>query len=381
LKPGQRVWDDELSGFCVRCQVGTKVYGVQYRHAGIQRWITIGKASIVPLPDAREMARDILIDAKRGLDPAAERDRRKALPTLAMFGDTFLKEHVDVKLKDRTAAEYRRLIEDRINPVLGKLRIDAVSEADVDRLHQLLKATPYEANRALAVLSAVMSYAESPKKHRPKHSNPCVAVVRYEEHKRERLLTAEELGRLGDALAAAEAEGKVSLFVIAALRLLIFTGCRRSEVLGMRWRDIDTSRKQFKVPDPKEKGGAKWINLSDPALQVLAKLPRIHGNPYVFAGGRSDHDNKGDADGEPLVDLFKPWAAIRKTAELDDVRIHDLRHCYASVAAGHGASLPVIGRLLGHRNPQTTARYAHLATDPIKALNDKIGETLATALG
>jgi integrase len=251
----------------------------------------------------------------------------------------------------------------------------------VDRLHQSLKTTPYEANRALAVLSAVMSYAESPKKHRPKHSNPCAAVVRYEEHKRERLLTAEELGHLGDALAAAEAEGKISLFVIAALRLLIFTGCRRSEVLGMRWRDIDTSLKQFKVPDPKEKGGTKWVNLSDPALQVLAKLPHIHGNPYVFAGGRSDHDNKGEADGEPLVDLFKPWAAIRKAAGLEDVRIHDLRHCYASVAAGHGASLPVIGRLLGQRNPQTTARYAHLAADPIKALNDKIGETLATALG
>lgn len=377
LKPGERLWDDELAGFVVRCQARSKTYGLQVRINGAQRWITVGKHPVLLPEQARQEARRLLGDVAAGKDPASERDRRKSIPNIAEFGAEFLASHVEAKLKPSTQAEYRRILDKRITPAIGKLRIDAVTEPDVAKLHGSLRTMPYEANRVLAVLSKMMTIAER-QGVRPKGTNPCQGHERYRESKRERFLSAEELGRLGEALATAEASSKVSPYVIAALRLLIFTGARRGEVLNLRWEHVDVERGMLHLPDSKT--GKKTIHMHPPAVQLLASLRRVDGNPYVFAGGRADHGDKGRAEGQPIKDLMVPWIAIRNAAGLAGVRMHDLRHSYASVAAARGGSLLMIGKLLGHSHAATTARYAHLAADPMRDLNDKIGETLAGAL-
>ena len=220
--------------------------------------------------------------------------------------------------------------------------------------------TPRNANHALAVLSKIMSWAEE---HglRPLDSSPCRRIAKYREAKRERYLTPDELMRLGDVLTKAE-EQNADPYVIAAIRLLLFTGARLSEILTLRWAYVDTHRRTLNLPDSKT--GAKAIPLNQPALDVLEGLPRLQGNPFVLVGR---------VDGKHLVNLQEPWRAIRKEAGLDDVRIHDLRHSFASISVGLGGTLPVIGRVLGHSQPVTTARYAHVA--------DKVAAELVEATG
>ncbi|MGH6989060.1 MAG: site-specific integrase [Stellaceae bacterium] len=200
---------------------------------------------------------------------------------------------------------------------------------------------------------------------RPDGSNPCRHVEKYPQRRRERFLSAVELARLGDALAAFDGSPNV----VAAVKLLVFTGARLGEVLGLRWEWIDFERGAARLPDSKT--GAKTLHLPPPALAVLAELPRIEGNPHVIAGAR---------EGAAWVNLEKPWRAIRKVAGLDDVRLHDLRHAFASVAASSGMGLPIIGKMLGHTQAQTTARYAHLASDPVKAATAVAGK-IAAAIG
>jgi integrase len=158
--------------------------------------------------------------------------------------------------------------------------------------------------------------------------------------------------------------------VIAAIRLLVLTGARLSEVLTLQWSHVEFEHSLLRLPDSKT--GQKVIYLNAPALQVLTELPRIEGNPFVICGKR---------EGAPLINPQKPWRRIRETAGLDDLRIHDLRHSFASVAAGSGQSLPIIGALLGHSQPQTTARYAHLSADPLRTANDAIGRRLNETFG
>ena len=187
------------------------------------------------------------------------------------------------------------------------------------------------------------------------------------------------MARVGDALEKAEQDGSADRFAIAALRLLIFTGCRRDEILGARWSWVDFDRGFLNLPDSKT--GAKPVHLSPPALDVLRALPRIEGNPYIIVGAKA---------GQRWVNLRKVWVRIRKSAAIEptvlpngsvqEVRLHDLRHSFASMLASGGASLPMIGRLLGHSNPQTTARYAHLADDPLRRLSVEVGDRVASAL-
>lgn len=234
-------------------------------------------------------------------------------------------------------------------------RITEITRQDVSKLHHSLRAKPYMANRVLAVLGKLFNLAEF-WGYRPDRSNPCLHVKKYHEEKRERMLSAEELGRLGEALNAYDG----SPYVVAALKLLVFTGARLSEILALRWEQVDFERGEARLANHKtsRKTGAKTVHLPPPALEVLASLPRLESNPYVIVGKVEDAH---------LVNLQKPWREIRKAAGLNDVRIHDLRHAFASVAASSGMSLPIIGKMLGHSQPQTTSRYAHLADDPIKA--------------
>jgi integrase len=198
------------------------------------------------------------------------------------------------------------------------------------------------------------------------HGNPAARLARFKERSRERFLTGEELSRLGDALAGA---ASIDLFPVAAIRLLCLTGGRLREILHARWEHVDFERGIIFLPDSKI--GKKPIFLNAAALAVIAGLPRVEDNPHVFPGKK---------DGHPRHGLDRPWAAIRKAAGLDGLRLHDLRHSFASVGAGGGLSLPISGKLLGHSQSATTARYAHLANDPVRQAVETIGATISAAM-
>jgi integrase len=365
------LWDIELKGFGVRMQRGgAKSYVLHYR-AGAGRGaplrkLTIGRHGSPWTPEtARREAKRLLGLIEGGADPAADKLSRKDAPTIAELAERFLAEHAEAKRKTTSTAEYRRLLNKIILPALGKRKAADVSRADVAKLHHANRAAPYQANRVLAVLSKMFNLAER-WGLRPDGSNPCRHVERFAERRRERMLSPVEMARLGDALAAYDG----SPFVVGAVKLLVFTGARLGEVLGLRWEWINFERGEARLPD--SKAGAKTLHLPPPALAVLTELPRVDGNPYVIVGAKP---------GAALVNLEKPWQAIRQPAGLDDVRLHDLRHAFASVAASSGMGLPIIGKILGHTQPATTARYAHLASDPVKAAAAAVAGKIAAAMG
>lgn len=208
---------------------------------------------------------------------------------------------------------------------------------------------------------------------RPDGTNPCRHIEKYKEHPRQRYLTNAELVRLGAALAELEAKTSHGVYAAAAIKLLLLTGARVSEVLQARWEWVNWQRSSIVLPDSKT--GPKSLFLSGPALAILRDLsarPQASTSTFII---------KGRLPGKPLVNLAKSWKALCAAAELDGVRIHDLRHTAASVGVGRGFSLPIIGRLLGHSQPQTTNRYAHVDGDPALQAVNAIGETIGLALG
>jgi integrase len=213
----------------------------------------------------------------------------------------------------------------------------------------------------LAALSTIFTFAER-LGERPDGSNPCRHVERFPQKRREHFLSPNELARLGDVLAAYDG----GPFVPAAIKLLVFTGARPGEVLGLQWKFIDIERGEARLPD--SKSGAKTLHLAFPALDVLRSLPRLEGEPYVLGGKR----------GTTFIEA--PWRRIRAAAGLGDVHLQDLRHSFASVAAAGGMGLPIIGKILGHTQAQTTQRYAHLASDPVKAAVATVAARIAAAM-
>jgi integrase len=370
LLPGQTLKDTDLIGFEVRARTGgAKSYSVVYRagrgRGAPQKRYTIGQHGSPWTPEtARTDAKRVLGQVVYGKDPAADKATAKAAPTVAELAEQFMAEHAEAKRKARTAREYRRLLDRVVLPAIGKRTIAEVTRRDIAKFHHARRETPIEANRALAVASVLFNFAERIG-YRPDGSNPCRRVEKYQERHHERFLSADELARLGDALTAYDG----SPYVTAAIKLLVFTGARLGEVLGLRWEWVDFKRGEARLPDSKT--GAKTVHLPPPALAALSELPRIEGNPHVIVGG---------VPGAALVNLDKPWRAIRKQAGLDDVRLHDLRHAFASVAAASGMGLPIIGKMLGHTQAATTHRYAHLASDPVKAAAAAVAGKIAAAM-
>lgn len=371
-KSGSRdafLWDDELRGFGLKVTpAGRKVYLVQYRSAGakpVTKRFTVGTHGELTPDQARQEAKGVLADIARGSDPAKERAKARRSLTLGQALDKFLDEHADAKLKASTASEYRRIAKNHIPSTLRSRPIGEVERGEIARHHLSLKRVPYRANRVLALLSKLFSWTEA---HglRPDGANPCKHVKKYKEQGRERFLSEVELARLSDALRDNE---EPSPYPVAAIRLLILTGARLNEILTLEWAHVDLEKAALRLPDSKT--GRKTIFLNAPALAILNALPRINDNPYVIPGAKS---------GARLVNLQKPWRRIRAKAKLDDVRIHDLRHSHASIGAGGGLSLPVIGALLGHTQAATTQRYAHLANDPLRAASEAIGSRIAAAM-
>lgn len=371
LTPGNRdvyLWDPELKGFAVKVTPrGRKVYLVQYRiggRAGRTRRITLGVHGAITADQARSQAQSALRQLARGEDPSAAKDQRKREKNVGALLDQFLSEHADARLKPRSAAEYRRLVERLVSPGFQRKPIGEVVRSDLAQVHHALRETPYQANRLLAVLSKFFNWCE---RHgfRPDNSNPARHIEKFKEEKRKRYLSAEELDRLGDVLRKAEQEGSLDQYGAAAIRLIVLTGARLSEILTLRWSEVDFAGQCLRLEDSKT--GAKSVYLNPAAVEVLSSLPRLEGNPFVICGRR---------EGMHLVNLQKPWRRIREAAGLSDVRLHDNRHSFASFAVASGMSLPLIGALLGHSQPQTTARYAHLADDPLKAAVTLVGEKL-----
>jgi len=464
------VWDSQLKGFGLRVRPnGHKTYVVEYRpgaggRGAVKRRYTIGRHGSPWTADtARTEAERILGLVRNGADPVADKTAHKVAPTVKELGSRFLKEHADTKRKPATAAQYRRLLDQFIFPTIGRKKVADVTRQDVMKLHTGLHETPYQANRILALISTLFTFAERVGE-RPDGSNPARHVERYKEEVRERMLSADELAWIGEALtmigtaadkvtdirarlneahqhyeaaraindrrAGGAARRELEALraelravganvaptqAIACIRLLIFTGARLSEILKMKWEWINFERAELRLPDSKT--GRKTIHLPAPALEVLAGLDRIDGNPYVIVGEKK---------GRHFVGIQRPWQRVRNAATvkgwargdhagaaalvarlahelgrepsfeecreaatkanlelptvLSDLRIHDLRHAYASVAACSGMALPIIGKLLGHTQAATTQRYAHLAADPVKAAAASVAGRIAEAM-
>ena len=358
-------WDRELPGFGLRVRAsGRKFFVAQFRANGRLRRMTLGPVTAFAPEEARRRAMALLSEAKAGGDPAAQRDADRKAATVKVLGERFLSEYVPAHCKPSTAYEYRRSVELFIDPRIGRRKVAEIQRSDIAELHHGLHKTPYQANRTLGVLSKMFNLAEV-WGLRPDGSNPCLHVKRFKEEKRERFLSAEEFQRLGRVLDEILDDDSETPSAVVAIRLLMLTGCRLSEIQRLRWEHVDLAAGELQLPDSKT--GGRTVPLAPSAVRLLEALPRDEDNPWVIAGRKhSSH----------LTDLQHPWRRIRARAALDDVRIHDLRHSFASRALALGEGLPMIGKLLGHTQVQTTARYAHLARDTVKASAARIGDSI-----
>jgi integrase len=361
------LWDSEAPGFGLRVRAGgSRVYVVEYRNREQRkRRITLGPHGRLTVEQARERARQALAAVGRGEDPAEARLEERSAPTVAELAKRYLDQHAKPKKKPVSIAADERILRLYVLPALGRRRAAAIGLKEIADLHHAMRDKPIQANRMLALLSKMFGLAER-WGLRPPGANPCRGIDRFPERRRERFLSAAELERLGAILDDEESEDP---FVVLAIRLLLLSGARRDEVLALRWSEVNFDRACLSLPDSKT--GAKLIPLGPPALVVLSGAPRLEGNPYVIPGRRI---------GGRLVGLQRPWVRIRERAGLPDLRLHDLRHTFASFGAAAGLGLPVLGAILGHRNQATTARYAHLADDPRQAGAARISGEIAAAL-
>ncbi len=345
------------------------MYVLRLRHEGRQRWVTIGRHGDPWTADlARREAQRVLGLSAQGLDPTLPRERAKDLPTVATFAERYMTEYGEAHLKASSRELYRFNLDNHILPALAKLRIDRVQRADVEALHLKLRAKPVAANRVLSLLHSMFERAEA-WALRPLNSNPASGIRYYKERRRVRFLTPEEWARLGQTLT--ELDGKDSPFVLAGFRLLALTGCRCSEIFRLRWEEVNLERGVLNLRDSKT--GPKTVQLSAAAIRILEGIPKVAGNPYVIVGWRV---------GEPYRGETMTWQRIRKKAGLPDVRIHDLRHSFASVAISHaGATLALVGGALGHTAASSTQRYAHLAQDPVRATSDATASLITNWMG
>ena len=363
-------WDDDIKGFGVRVHpTGRKVYIVKYRHEGRAVKVTIGPHGPVTPAAARARAAEIVTLAKTGRDVAGKTLHGRGSATVADLARRFMDEYAPAHLKPSTARLYRKIIDNRILPRFGKRRVSDIGKSDVAALHHEMRDVPGHANRTLSLLSRMMTLAEV-WEMRPEGVNPCRHVKKYPEHKRERFLSDDEYRRLGASLRDAEKEGFASPAVVAAIRLLMLTGCRSGEIMSLRWEYVDLETGELRLPDSKT--GSKVVHLGEPAIDVLRGIPRMEDNPWVLPGFKR---------GKHISYLHDSWRRVLDRAGIENLRIHDLRHSFASGGLLVGEGLPMIGKLLGHSKVQTTARYAHLANDPVKAAANRIASRIADVAG
>ena len=369
VESGYRLfWDRDLTGFGIRVHAtGRKVYVVQTRGpVGNPKRVTIGVHGEIAPDEARGKAAAAIDRMRRGEDPFPPKPAPP--PTMADLAERYVKAHLEVNCRPNTVATFRRVLVLHILPELGHLPVASVERSHVSDLHYKMRDKPAQANQAVEILAKMFRLAEA-WGMTPARRNPRERVRLYKRNRRERFLTREEYRELGRVLHEAETKGGFLPSGIAAIRLLLLTGCRKNEIVTLRWDDIDRAAGEIRIRDAKT--GARRIPLTPAVERVLAGIPRIEGNPWVITG-----QNEGDH----LKNLDQIWLRLRPRAGLDDVRIHDCRHSYASRALAIGEGLPMIGKLLGHRRVTTTARYAHLARDTEKASAVKVGGSIGADL-
>jgi integrase len=392
------VWDE---GFGLKVTPkGKKVFLFQYwspTEAGKKRRVTLGNYGALTLDQARSKAVKLAGRVANGEDPAGEKIANRIAAkeaTVSLLSSEYIAE-ISPKKKPRTIEEYKRQLRIHVIPPLGAKPVANVTHSDVAKLHTSMSDTPVSANRVIALLSAFLGWCER-RGYRARNTNPCYGIEMYPEQSRERFLTTEEIAKLSEALKRAETVGlptpptlsrkpkseatrkhtPISLapiphniIAVNAIRFLLLTGWREQEALTLQWADVDTERGLATLPDTKS--GKSHRPLGAPALALLDELPRVKGNPYVFPGA---------VQGKPLQEIRRTWYAARHAAGLDDVRLHDLRHTVASFAVGAGHSLFLTGKLLGHSNPSTTNKYAHLLDDARRATADAVSGAIYSAM-
>ena len=370
--PDQRptlVWDDRIAGFGIKVLAsGARKYIFKYRTLGgrgaQQRWLSIGTHGAITVDQARSIALKTAAQIAAGGDPQRERMAVASHPTLTQLWDRFEKSDLLVT-KPTTQRDYRYLWTRLIKPKLGSIKVRDIKRADAERLHKGLAARPYQANRMLGLLSRLLNLPDAVE-WREEVANPCKEVRKFKEEPRQRFLDDAEITAVQDAIAELSSTGHISRDAGNALLLLLLTGARSTEIKTAEWAWVDWQRKLIALP--KSKTGARTIYLNDMALEVLQRQrEQSAASDYVFPGRDP---------AKPLHNLRKPWSRVCDAAGLVGVRVHDLRHTAASIAIGAGASLAVIGRLLGHTQAQTTLRYAHLAADPALRAANLIGEAV-----
>jgi integrase len=380
-------WDKELKGFGVRVRAtGTKSFVAVYRTGGRNtplRRVTIGAVGKIEADKARDEAKAIIRGAELGEDRAAVRAKARAELTLAQVCDLYLQEGCETK-KASTIATDRGRIARHIKPLLGKRRIGEITRPDIEKFlrdvangktatdektkprgRAIVEGGKGTATRTVGLLGGIMSFAVA---RQLRSDNPVRGVKRYPDQKGETFLSAADLAKVGAALTSLEAEG-ASPSAIAIIRLLAFTGARKSEIASLKWSELDLERGYLRLGDSKT--GAKTIPIGAPAREVLASRSVVDGSPYVFPAG----SGKGHFQGVERV-----WAKVKLTAGFSNLRLHDLRHSFASMGLARGDALPVIGAILGHADVKTTSRYAHLTDDPVRQTADGIAQSIAAAL-
>ncbi|TAJ91967.1 DUF4102 domain-containing protein [bacterium] len=391
LKPVERdtlYRDSDLKGFALRAKPsGVRTWVVQYRNkSGRTRKLALGKVGVLTPDEARQRARTALGEATGGSDPSADRHVQRGDLTIATLVDRYLKEgptSKPAKKKTSWAADASNLRR-HVVPLLGRRQLGTVTTDDIQKFQKdvtdgktqkdektrkrgraIVKGGPAAATRATLVLSAMLQWATTKKL---RTDNPGKGVNLNKPTRRERFLSGAELARLGEAFTKAEQQG-LNGNSLAILRLLLLTGARRNEIASLKWDYVDFERRALRLPDSKT--GAKIVPLGAPALEVLNSLAQNNGSPWVFPAARG----QGHHVGMPRV-----WRKLRASARLKDVRMHDLRHGFASIAVADGDSLYLVGKVLGHAQATTTQRYAHLQLDPVRAVADRTSRKLAGAL-
>ena len=356
------VWDDELAGFGLRFRInGHKSWIIQHRRRGKLIKTTLGVWPDMHATEARSAARALLVErATEGL-PRRKRQAGTA-PTFAEYVETFWRDYAR-HWKPTTQRRNRRAIVSDLTPVFGDTTVDAISRTDVLRWRDGMGERQGVFNRTLPVLAVMLGYAEQ-LGLRPLGSNPCKGTPRYQRRLPERYLSSAEYRRLGAVLADAAGEWPAS---VAIIRLLMLTGARVSEIATLRWDYVQPPR--LKLPDSKT--GPKTVSLNRPAMSVLAAIEPAEGSAFVFPGRTPE---------QPFAGLAAQWTVLRRRAAVPDVRLHDLRHSFASVAINANISLTLIGGLLGHALPETTMRYAHLADQSVADAARRVCATVAAHL-
>jgi integrase len=366
--PNQQIaWDEgEIPGFGVRVYPsGGKSYVLVYRtKEGRPRLLTLGKHGVLTVQQAREQARTALLGARSGSDPVEARQKARRGETVRDLASMYIERHA--KPHKKTWREDERRLNKWVVPAFGSRKVVDVKRPDVARLHHKIgEDAPYEANRVLALVAVMFSKAAEWGLLDDGAPNPAARVQTFKERSRERWVTPAELPALVTAIGA-----EPSPYIRAAVKLYLLTGLRRSELLQLTWKDVDFDRREIRLADTKA-GRSHTVALSAAAVEVLRELPRQLGSAHVFPGR---------VEGQPLVNIAKSWRRIRRRAEMEDVRLHDLRRTVGSWLATSGASLPLIGKVLNHSNASTTQVYARLAEDAARVALEEHGERIGPML-